>query len=84
MGAVVAYAEKSGKTLDQISLPEFQTIEPLFGADVRGIFDLDKAMKRRELIGAPGPKAVAAELRRWNRLLADLVTESGCSTGNHL
>jgi argininosuccinate lyase len=84
VGAVVAYAEKSGKTLDQISLPEFQTIEPLFGADVRGIFDLDKAMKRRELIGAPGPKAVAAELRRWNRLLGDLVTESGPSTGNHL
>lgn len=69
VGAVVGFAEKAGKTLDQVSLAELQAIEPLFGKDIEGIFDLDGAMRRRELAGAPGPRAVAAEIRRWTRAL---------------
>ena len=69
VGAVVGFAEKAGKSLDQVSLAELQAIEPLFGKDIEGIFDLDGAMRRRELAGAPGPKAVASEIRRWTRAL---------------
>jgi len=69
VGAVVAFAEKAGKTLDQVSLAELQAIEPHFAADIAGIFGLDGAMRRRELPGAPGPRAVASELRRWSKVL---------------
>lgn len=78
VGAVVGFAEKEGRPLDRITLAELQGIEPLFGPDVLGLFDLDRAMARRELPGAPGPKAVAAEVRRWSRLLS---TEAQAASG---
>jgi argininosuccinate lyase len=32
-------------------------------------FDARRSLSRRELPGAPGPRAVAAELKRWERAL---------------
>ncbi len=69
VGAVVALAEKLGKRLNQLSLSEFRSVDPCFGADVIGIFDLRSAMARRELIGAPGTKEVKKQLARWSRML---------------
>ena len=71
VGAVVGFAEKAGKPLNQLSLAELQSIDPLFGSDVLAVFDLKKAMALRNLIGAPGTKQVAHQLERWKKLLAD-------------
>lgn len=71
VGSVVALAEKWGRPLNQISLAEFQGIDPTFEADVTSVFDLTKAMKRRTVIGAPGTAEVKAQLKRWTRDLAD-------------
>ncbi len=70
------YVVLSGRTNDlivnQLSLAEYQAIEPRFSADVLELYDLQKAMKRRELHGAPGVRQVARQLARWKKELGTL------------
>jgi len=70
VGAVVAFAEKSGKQLDQVTIGEFRVISPQFGPDVKNVFNLPKAMQRRTLTGAPGTREVRKQLAKWKRLLS--------------
>ena len=69
VGSVVALAEKLGKRLDQLSLAEFHSLDKTFGADVIGLFDLKRAMSRREITGAPGRNEVKRQLARWQKAL---------------
>jgi argininosuccinate lyase len=69
VGALVAAAEALGKPLNRLTLSEFQAVEKRFGPDVLKVFDLDGALGRRELTGAPGPREVRKQLARWRRLL---------------
>jgi argininosuccinate lyase len=70
VGALVALAERLGKPLDQLTLPELQSVEKRFGADALGVFDLQQAMARRRLTGAPGTTEVGKQLARWKKLTA--------------
>jgi argininosuccinate lyase len=70
VGAVVALAEKSEKLLSQLSTAELQSVDPHFGRDARSVFDLKRAMSRRNLVGAPGTKELAKQLARWRTLLS--------------
>jgi len=75
VGAVVALAEKSGKPLNQLTLAELQTVDPvtgtkIFGRDALGVFNLKTAMAKRNLTGAPGTKEVAKQLARWREQLS--------------
>lgn len=67
VGAVVALAEKSQKPLNKLSLKELQSVDKQFAADALEIFDLRKAMEKRNLTGAPGTKEVARQLMRWRK-----------------
>lgn len=69
VGAVVALAEKAGKPLSEVTVEEFKSVDANFGEDVRGIFELRKALAQRDLIGAPALKQVARQLARWEKLL---------------
>jgi argininosuccinate lyase len=71
VGAVVALAEKTGKLLNQLTLAELQTVDKTFGRDALGVFNLSRAMAKRNLIGAPGTKEVAKQLARWRETLFD-------------
>jgi argininosuccinate lyase len=70
VGSAVALAEKSGKPLNKLSLAELQSVDKTFGRDALGVFDLKRAMARRNITGAPGTKEVAKQLARWKKLLA--------------
>jgi argininosuccinate lyase len=70
VGAVVALAEKAGKPLNQLTLAEFQSVNKAFGRDTLGVLDLERAMARRNLTGAPGTKEVARQLARWRAQLS--------------
>ena len=75
VGAVVALAEKTGKPLNQLTLAELQSVEPVtgakfFGRDALGVFNLKTAMAKRNLTGAPGTKEVAKQLARWREQLS--------------
>jgi len=70
VGLAVAAAEKAGKRLNELTLAELQAIQCRFAADALALFDLERAMRRRELVGAPGPRQVRRQLARWRKLLA--------------
>jgi argininosuccinate lyase len=70
VGAVVALAEKSGKPLNRLTLAELQSVDKTFGRDGLGVFDLKRAMAKRNLTGAPGTKEVAKQLARWREQLS--------------
>ena len=70
VGAVVALAEKSGKPLNQLTLAELQSVDKTFGRDALGVFNLQRAMAKRNLTGAPGTKEVAKQLARWREQLS--------------
>jgi argininosuccinate lyase len=70
VGAVVALAEKTGKLLNQLTFVELQSVDKTFGRDVLGVFDLKRAMAKRNLTGAPGTKEVAKQLARWREQLS--------------
>jgi argininosuccinate lyase len=70
VGAVVALAETTGKPLNQLTLAELQDVNPTFGRDALGVFNLKTAMAKRNLTGAPGTKEVAKQLARWREQLS--------------
>lgn len=71
VGAVVAYSEKSEKPLNQLSHAEFKQFDPHFEPDVVKVFNLQAALDKRNLVGAPGTKEVANQLKRWRKKLQD-------------
>ena len=69
VGAAVAIAEKLGKGLHELSVEEYQSVNPKFGADVHSLFQLEKALALRNLPGAPAPKRIKEQITRWKRAL---------------
>jgi argininosuccinate lyase len=70
VGAVVALAEKAGKSLNQLKLAELQSVDPVFGRAALDVFDLERAMSKRNLTGAPGTKEIAKQVARWREQLS--------------
>jgi argininosuccinate lyase len=70
VGSVVALAEKTGKPLNALTLAELQSVDTTFGRDALAVFDLKKAMAKRNIIGAPGTKEVEKQLARWRKQLS--------------
>jgi argininosuccinate lyase len=70
VGSVVALAEKKGKPLNHLTLADLRSVEKTFGRDAAGVFNLRRAMAKRNLIGSPGTKEVARQLARWRKLLS--------------
>ena len=69
VGQAVALAETKGKALDRLSLEELRGLEPVFSPDVTQVFDLERAMKRRNLPGGPGPAEIQKQFKRWRQIL---------------
>ncbi|HEX4119584.1 MAG TPA: argininosuccinate lyase [Verrucomicrobiae bacterium] len=70
VGAAVAACEKLRKPLNRLTLKQLRQIDPLFDADALTVFDLTKALARRNLVGAPAPRQVASQLARWRKTLS--------------
>ncbi len=69
VGGVVALAEKLSKPLSELTLSQLQSVDKHFGRDALGVFNLKRAMEKRNLTGAPGTKEVAKQLARWRKQL---------------
>jgi argininosuccinate lyase len=69
VGRLVAIAERLKLPLDR--LPDAAALEadPAFRGDWRSVFDLTRAFRARENTGMPGPRQVAAQIRRWEKSL---------------
>jgi len=70
VGAVVALAEKCAKPLNRLTLAELQSVDKAFRRDAWSVFDLRRAMGKRNLTGAPGTREVAKQLARWRKQLS--------------
>jgi len=69
VGSVVSLAEQLGKRLDRLTLAELQSVEKKFSTDALEIFDLEQALARRKIPGAPGTAEVRKQLARWKARL---------------
>lgn len=63
-GQAVAAAEREGKGLEDLSLPELQALTPLIENDVFAVLEYEAAVRRRETPGGTGPRSVARQLER--------------------
>lgn len=69
VGKLVALTAARGCGLRDLTLPNFQSVSPVFEADVTSVLDLDASMPKRAAIGAPAPDNVRAEIARWKKAL---------------
>jgi argininosuccinate lyase len=69
VGAVVRLAEKNNVALNLLATEDVQKVHPKFGADWSQVFDLQRALAKREGTGMPGPKQVTKQFARWRKLL---------------
>lgn len=70
-GQAVAAAEREGKGLEDLTLPELQTLEPRIDSDVYAVLDYAAAVRRRETPGGTGPRSVARQLEQLELWLAE-------------
>jgi argininosuccinate lyase len=70
VGSVVALSERLGKKLNQLTLAELRSVEKKFARDALGVFQLERALARRNIAGAPGPREVRKQLSKWKHALA--------------
>ena len=69
VGKLVALTTARGCGLRDLTLPNFQSVSPVFETDVTSVLDLDASMPKRAAIGAPAPENVRAEITRWKKAL---------------
>jgi argininosuccinate lyase len=69
VGKAAALAVREGRGLASLTTAEWRGFHRRFEKDVHSSFDARRSLRRRELPGAPGPKQVRAELKRWGKEL---------------
>jgi argininosuccinate lyase len=69
VGRLVADCVTTGMSLNQVPLVELKKRSPLFDVDVANVCDVRHSLSQRRAIGAPSPKNVTAQIRRWRAKL---------------
>ncbi len=69
VGRGAAFASRSGRALAALTPAEWRRFHRSFGPDVVRCFDAERSLSRREIPGGPGPRQVAREVARWERVL---------------
>ncbi len=67
-GQVVRIALEKGKSIQELTLAEYQSIHPIFQADVYHSFDPKKSISRRKSIGGTAPEAVITQIEEAKTL----------------
>ncbi len=71
VGALVAEAERLHKPLDRLTPAELRAVNPALGFAALKVFDLQRAMAKRKMTGAPGTSEVRRRLAYWREALQD-------------
>ena len=64
IGALVSYAQDHDKTLETISLNEYQQFSELFKEDIYEAIALETCVQMRKVIGGPAPEIVEAHIQK--------------------
>src|SRR5216110_3147050 len=71
VGELVVHSITKSVPLDQIGVAKMKEFSPHFEDDVAKIFDVADSLAQRRAVGAPSPQNIAAQIKRWKRLLAE-------------
>ena len=71
VGQLVAKCIADGKTLETITLAEYQAISDLFGEDLYEEISLETCVKKRISAGGTGPESVEAQIKSVRAFLQD-------------
>jgi argininosuccinate lyase len=71
IGKLVAYSIEKKRGFAELKLSEYQQFWKGFNKSVFDVLKLDTALAARKNPGAPSPKNVAAQLRRWREALSE-------------
>jgi argininosuccinate lyase len=69
VGLVVAQALAMRVPLSRMPREELQKFSPLFDVDLANVFDIRHSLKQRNAIGAPSPRNITAQIKRWRKQL---------------
>ena len=75
-GTLVHYCIEHGKTLDTLTLDEYQSISPLFSDDIYHAINLVTCVRERRSLGGPAPEEVSRQIQVIKDFLAS-------QEGNH-
>ena len=64
VGTVVRQTLQQGRSINDLSVDEWRVASDAFDQDVLEVFDLERALQRRELPGGPGPASVTRQLEQ--------------------
>ncbi len=70
-GQAVRLAFEHGKSLDALSIPEYQAIHPDFDENVYQVFDPRVSIARRKAIGGTAPEAIKEQIKQAKRVIAN-------------
>ena len=70
-GRIVALAAEAGLGLEQLTLPQLQSIEPTITAEVFDVLGVEKSVCSRVSYGGTAPDNVREQAKTWARRLAD-------------
>lgn len=68
LGAMARSVREEGRRLADLGPEELAGWHPAL-AEAKGLFDPARSVRARNLVGGPAPRRVAAEVKRWKRLL---------------
>ena len=68
-GTLVAYCIDHDKTLEMLSLQEYQSMHPSFESDVFDAISLDTCVKGRNVLGGPAPEMVKQQIAEARKQL---------------
>jgi argininosuccinate lyase len=69
VGEAVKLAEARGIALSDLSAEDFSAIAPEFGTDVKTVFDFERSVAARAVIGGTGPNAVRAQIAQAKKVV---------------
>ncbi len=64
VGKLVLHCIENDMALDQLTLEEYQTINPEFEEDIFDAIDIMNCIRKRNIVGGPAPEAVQEHIRK--------------------
>ncbi len=71
VGNLVYYCTENGKLLEELTLPELQSISPLFGEDVYEALSLEACMGQRRSFGGPAPEETDRQIEKLRQFIEE-------------
>ena len=69
VGEAVRYSIEEGRSLRALSIEDWQSLSPVFEADVQDVFDFDRSVERKDSPGGTARSAVQAQIARARELM---------------